>query len=217
MEKNREAINTRYSKLAGETCCLSCGGAFDKVEIKEGDICVDLGSGRGTDVLRMAEKTGCTGFVFGIDISDGMILKGKKTAEKIGVENVEFLQSELENIPIADSTVDVVISNCTINHANDKEKVWFEIYRILKRGGGFVVSDIYSENPVPDEYADDPEAVAECWAGAIVKEKYLEILENCGFKEVEILEESTPYEKGQIKVSSFTIQGKKSAGCCCGS
>jgi ubiquinone/menaquinone biosynthesis C-methylase UbiE len=217
MKDNKEAINSRYSQLAGETCCLSCGGAADKVEIKAGDICLDLGSGRGTDVLRMAEKTGETGFVFGLDISDGMITKGKKTAEKLGIHNVEFLQSELETIPIADKTVDVVISNCTINHADDKEKVWSEIYRILRNGGGFVVSDIYSENPVPDEYANDPEAVAECWAGAIVKGKYLEILEKCGFKEVEILEESTPYEKGQIKVSSFTIQGKKSAGCCCGS
>ncbi len=217
MNTKIDAINARYSKLAEETCCLSCGGAIERVVVKEGFICLDLGSGRGTDVLRMAEDAGERGFVFGLDISQGMIEKSRKTAEKLGVKNVEFICSELENIPVADNTVDVVISNCTINHASDKEKVWSEIYRVLKKGGGFVVSDIYSDKPVPAEYAQDPVAVSECWGGAIVKDKYLEILEKSGFTDIRILEESLPYKKGKINVSSFTIQGKKAAACCCGS
>ena len=217
MDNKRDAVNTRYSKLAGETCCLSCGGAVDKVEIKEGDVCLDLGSGRGTDVLRMAEKAGKNGYAYGLDISDGMIEKSRQTASRLGVENTEFLQSVLEKIPLPDNSVDIVISNCTINHAEDKGKVWSEIYRILKKGGSFTVSDIYSEKAVPSEYASDPAAVAECWAGAIVKKDYIEILEKCGFKDIRILEESEPYEKGRIKVSSFTVQGKKPAACCCGS
>ena len=90
MDNKRDAVNTRYSKLAGETCCLSCGGAAEKVEIREGDVCLDLGSGRGTDVLRMAEKAGKKGYAYGLDISDGMIEKSRKTASRLGVENAEF-------------------------------------------------------------------------------------------------------------------------------
>jgi len=204
-----EEINKRYSELAESSCCLSCGGAINHAEPRQGEICVDLGSGRGTDVMRMAESVGKDGFVYGIDMSDGMLQKARKTAERLGVKNAEFIQSPLENIKVNDNVADLVISNCTINHADDKQIVWNEIYRILKKGGRFVVSDIYSLNPVPDEYRKDPVAVAECWAGSVTRGEYLDQLKKAGFASVEILEESSPYEKGKVIVSSWTIKGIK--------
>jgi len=175
------AINIRYGKLASSDCCLSCGGAINYAKAKPGEVCVDLGSGRGTDVLRMADEVGDTGFVFGIDISEGMLEKARQNAAKLEVENVCFIQSELEKIDLADSSADLVISNCTINHAANKEAVWSEVFRILKKGGRFVVSDIYATTPIAEEYRNDPVAVAECWAGAITRDEYMNTLNNLGF------------------------------------
>jgi arsenite methyltransferase len=202
-------IDKRYSALAESSCCLSCGGAINYSAPFPGEICVDLGSGRGTDVLRLAEEVGKKGFAFGIDVSEGMLSKARRNAEKLGVENVRFIKSELENLPLEDNSVNLVISNCTINHANDKQAVWSEVFRLLKKGGRFVVSDIFSLQDVPEIYRNDPEAVAECWAGAIRKDLYFRILSECGFTKVEILEESLPYPKGKIEVASFTIAGFK--------
>jgi ubiquinone/menaquinone biosynthesis C-methylase UbiE len=202
-------INKRYSQLAETECCLSCGGALNYAEPKTGEICVDLGSGRGTDVLRMAEAVGGTGYVYGIDVSDGMIEKARRNAEKFGVENVSFVLSDLEKLELSDSVADLVISNCTLNHATDKQAVWNEIFRILKQGGRFVISDIYATVAIADEYRNDPVAVAECWAGSVTRPEYFQHLERAGFASVEILEESAPYAKGSAMVASFTITGKK--------
>lgn len=209
-------INNRYSQLAESDCCLSCGGAINYAEPLVGEVCVDLGSGRGTDVLRMAESVGETGFVYGIDISDGMLEKARQNAAKFNAANVRFVRSELEDLDLPDKVANLVISNCTINHASNKQAVWNEIYRILKQGGRFVVSDIYSTETVPDEYRNDPVAISECWAGSVTREEYLAQLENAGFSSVTILEESAPYDKGKIKVCSWTIAAKKpsSCGCC---
>ena len=145
-----------------------------------------------------------------------MLQKARETAAKMGVTNAEFLESPLEKIPIPDERVNLVISNCTLNHATDKYAVWSEIYRVLVNGGRFVVSDIYAIKEVPYEYSNDPAAVAECWAGAVTKEVYLDTLKKCGFSSVNIIEESAPYTKGKIEVASFTIQGfKKKSSCCC--
>jgi ubiquinone/menaquinone biosynthesis C-methylase UbiE len=210
-------INKRYSELAESTCCLSCGGASNYAEAGPKEVCVDLGSGRGTDVLRLAEEVGPDGFVYGIDISDGMIGKAKSTAGRLGITNVDFIQSELEKIKLNDCIADLVISNCTINHASDKQAVWNEVFRILKKGGRFVVSDIYAANPIPEEYRNDPEAIAECWAGSVTREEYLQQLETAGFSSLRIIEESTPYEKGKAIVASWTIAGVKPSGKCnCG-
>jgi len=211
-----EQINKRYSGLAESDCCLSCGGAIDYAKPLTGEVCVDLGSGRGTDVLRMAGQVGESGFVFGVDVSDGMLEKARRNADKLGVTNVLFVRSELEKLELEDKSADLVISNCTLNHASDKQKVWNEIYRILKKGGRFVISDIYAVNPIADEYRNDPVAIAECWAGAVTRSEYMQHLETAGFESVEILEESTPYAKGKAEVASFTIAGKRSAGCGCG-
>lgn len=209
-------IDKRYTQLAGQEYCLSCGGAVDLSNPREGEVCVDLGCGKGTDLIRLREAVGGTGHVYGVDISDGMLARAEKAIEKFGYQNITLLRSELEQIPIGDGVADLVISNCTINHAQDKRAVWAGIHRILKKGGRFVVSDIYSAQPVPAEYANDPVAVAECWAGAITKDEYMKILIETGFKNITVLEESKPYEKGKITVASFTVSAKKSS-CCCGS
>jgi arsenite methyltransferase len=202
-------INRRYSELAGSSCCLSCGGALNYSQATYGEVCVDLGSGRGTDVMRLSETVGDKGFVYGIDISEGMILKAVSTAERLGVSNAEFIKSPLEKIDLPDNKADLVISNCTINHTDDKQAVWNEIFRILKKGGRFVVSDIYSVKPVPEEFRKDPIAISECWGGAVTREEYLGHLQNAGFASVRVIEESAPYEKGKILVSSWTIAGEK--------
>lgn len=202
-------INIRYSELAESSCCLSCGGAMNYSDTVKGEICVDLGSGRGTDVLRLAETVGSDGFVYGIDISEGMIRKAVTTAEKLGIRNVEFIRSPLESINLPDRIADLIISNCTINHATDKQSVWNEIYRILKPGGRFVVSDIYSMESMPDEFRNDPVAISECWAGAVTRNEYLSHFHSAGFKSIEVMEESEPYEKGKVMVSSWTVSGKK--------
>jgi len=212
---NTIEINSRYSLLANDTCCLSCGGAVDHSKAKEGEVCIDLGSGRGTDVIRLAETVGSKGFAYGIDVTNEMIAKAEKTATKLGIENAKFIKSDLENIALENDIADLIVSNCTLNHVSQKQKVWNEIYRLLKNGGRFVISDIYSSDIVPEEYANDPEAVAECWAGSITKDEYLKIIKNAGFNEVKILEESAPYSKGKIEVSSFTITATKDEFSCC--
>lgn len=205
-------INKRYSDLAESTCCLSCGGAINYSGALPGEICVDLGSGRGTDVLRLSETVGEKGKVYGIDISDGMIRKAVSTAERLGINNVSFIQSSLEKLNLKDNTADLVISNCTINHASDKQAVWNEVFRILKNGGRFVVSDIYAIEPIADEFRNDPVAISECWAGSVTRDEYLEQLHNAGFGSIKIIEESEPYEKGMTRVSSWTVAGEKPSG-----
>ncbi len=210
---NTDQIQIRYTLLAADDdCCLSCGGAINYSNAHEGEVCVDLGSGKGSDVLRLADEVGENGFVYGIDVSEGMLKKARKSAEKLGIANVEFVRSELEQIQIESDSVHLVISNCTINHASDKFRVWSEIERILKKSGRFVVSDIYAITEVPEEYRNDPQAVAECWAGAVTKQEYLDTLNRVGFTSIEIIEESKPYGKGEVEVVSFTIAGKKR--CC---
>jgi len=211
------SINLRYSQLAKTECCLSCGGAINYSKVRPGEVCVDLGSGRGTDVLRMAEEAGPEGFAYGIDISEGMLATARDNARKFGVSNVEFKRSDLEKLDLPDNTANLVVSNCTINHASDKTAVWNEIFRILKQGGRFVVSDIYATTPVPDEYRNDPVAVAECWAGSVTRKEYLETLVEAGFQSITILEESKPYPKGKVEVCSFTIAGEtpKAKSSCC--
>lgn len=205
----KEAINLRYSKLSESSCCLSCGGAINYAAPVRGEVCVDLGSGRGNDVIRLAEEVGPDGYVYGIDISEGMVSKARINIEKFDVDNARIILAELENIPLDDNSVDLVISNCTINHSSDKQKVWNEVFRILKNGGRFVVSDIYAVKKIPAKYRNDPQAVAECWAGADTKDVYLKMLDIAGFKNITIFEESTPYAKGKSVVSSFTITGHK--------
>lgn len=209
MNETLHKIDTRYGQLAESSCCLSCGGALGHADVRPGETALDLGSGRGTDCLRMADLVGPEGRVHGIDIADGMLEKARATATRLGATNVDFHRAALESLPMADASIDVVLSNCVLNHAGDKAAVWREIFRVLKPGGRFAVSDIYALDPVPEAFRNDPEAVAECWAGADTREVYLATVEAVGFPVPEIREESAPYEKGAIRVASFTLVGRK--------
>ncbi len=212
-----DPINVRYSGLAEQPCCLSCGSAVVHADAVRGEVCVDLGSGRGQDVIRLAEAVGEPGFVYGIDVAEGMLRRARKDAAKLGLTNVEFHRAELEALPLATESVDLVVSNCAINHARDKLRVWREVHRVLKPGGRFVVSDIYATAPVPSEYRSDPAAIAECWAGADTRGTYFATLGRAGFEGVTVLEESVPYPKREIECVSFTLLGRKrSRRCCCG-
>lgn len=113
----------------------------------------------------MAETVGKKGFVFSIDISDGMVQKARKNIAKFDIQNAEIIQSVMEKLPLEYNSVNVAISNCTINHSLDKPAVWSEINRVLKPGGRFVVSDIYATSPIVEEYRNDPKSITECWAG----------------------------------------------------
>ncbi len=208
-EQFTQAISRRYDELSGQECCLSCGGAINYAEIKPGFKCADLGSGKGFDVLKMATIAGPEGFAWGVDVSDAMMETARENARKLKLANADFIKSELENIQLDSESLDLVLSNCTLNHSLDQGTVWKEIFRILKQGGCFVVSDIYALEKIPDNFRNDPEAVAQCWAGAVTREEYFENLKNAGFDNVEIIEESKPYQKGEVHVCSFTFKGCK--------
>jgi arsenite methyltransferase len=220
-----DAIENRYEALAQSSCCLSCGSSVAYVDARPGQVCLDLGSGRGSDVLRLAEKVAPGGHAYGVDITDKMLETARSTAKKLGVNNATFVRAELACLPLDDASVDWLTSNCVLNHAADKRAVWREIARVLKPGGRFVVSDIYAVTPVAEVYRNDPDAVAECWAGAIPKDEYLEAIALAGLGDVEILEQSAPYQKGRAEVASFTITGARKAQvdnagptrkrCCC--
>ena len=204
-------IVERYTGLCCTTTNLSCGGAADKVEARPGEWGVDLGSGRGRELFSLVDQVGPNGQLIGIDISYGMVGAATASALEQGLTNVEFRQRHLHDTGLVANSVDFMISNCAINHAPDKDAVYREAFRFLKPGGRFVVSDIYATNDVPPEFANDPDAVAECWGGAVRREVYLATLVAAGFEALEMLEESEPYDKGQIEVCSFTIRGRKPA------
>jgi len=213
-----EAVQLRYGELAEAECCLSCGGAADACEPTPGQVCLDLGSGRGTDVLRLAEAVGPTGHAYGVDVADPMLEKARRTADKLGVTNATFMRATFDRVPLPDGTVDWIVSNCALNHADDKPAVWREIARILKPGGRFVISDIYAVTEIAPEHAGDAEAVAECWAGAIPRDAYLAQIDAAGLSDVRVIEESKPYPKGKATVASFTISGVQPGlgrGRCC--
>jgi len=204
-------IIERYSGLCCSTGNLSCGGAAEHADAQPGEIGVDLGSGRGRELFSLVDKVGTQGRLVGIDISDGMVAASSASARGMGLTSVEFHQRHLHDTGLDAGSIDFMISNCAINHAPDKDAVYREAFRFLKPGGRFVVSDIYATSDVPAEYANDPDAVAECWGGAVTREAYLATLVAAGFQALEVLEESDPYDKGDIEVCSFTIRGRKPA------
>ncbi len=204
-----DTISQRYAGEAESCCSLSCGQAIDLAGVSRGQVFLDLGSGRGNDVLKAASLVGPEGFAYGVDVTPKMIQVAEVNRKKLGIRNASFLQGEIDKIPLEAETVDVVISNCTINHAKDKAAVYRDIWRVLRTGGWFVVSDVLADKPLPPEVVADPAAWAACYGGAIVKEEYTQAVEAGGFREWEILEESAPYEKGGVMVKSVTLRGYK--------
>jgi ubiquinone/menaquinone biosynthesis C-methylase UbiE len=170
---------------------LGCGNPVALASLQEGETVLDLGSGGGIDVFLAATKVGGRGKVIGVDMTKEMIIRARKTAVKYGYKNVNFRLGEIENIPVDNDSVDVIISNCVINLAPDKEKVFKEAYRVLRPGGRLMVSDLVTEEELPGEVKKSFEAWAGCIAGALVKEDYLNSIESAGFEKVSIVSEST--------------------------
>jgi SAM-dependent methyltransferase len=170
---------------------LGCGNPVALASLNEGETVVDLGSGGGIDVFLAAKKVGETGKVIGIDMTEEMVERATATAWKHGYGNVEFRLGEIEDLPVEDDLVDAVISNCVINLSPDKGKVFQEAYRVLKLGGRILISDLVTEEELPEEVRRSFEAWAECIAGALEKSHYLDAIRGAGFKNTRIVSEST--------------------------
>jgi arsenite methyltransferase len=165
---------------------LGCGLPTAFAQIKEGDTVIDLGSGAGNDCFVARHEAGAAGKVIGVDFTEAMIKKARENAEKMGYNNVEFRQGDIDDMPVSDNVADVVVSNCVLNLVPDKPKVIGEIMRVLKPGGHFSVSDIVLVGELPQELRQDAEMYAGCVAGAIQKDDYLGIIKETGFEEVAV-------------------------------
>jgi arsenite methyltransferase len=165
---------------------LGCGNPTALIELKPGETVLDLGSGGGIDVLLSARRVGPSGKAYGLDMTDDMLALAHENQQKAGVDNVEFLKGDIENIPLPDSTVDVVISNCVINLSADKDKVLREAFRVLKPGGRFAVSDVVVRGTVPDEVRRSMLLWVGCIAGALEENDYIAKLKAAGFEDVSI-------------------------------
>lgn len=168
---------------------LGCGLPTEFAKIKEGDVVVDLGSGAGNDCFVARKQTGALGKVIGIDFTPAMIDKARQNADKLGFNNVEFRQGDIENMPLTSNVADVVISNCVLNLVPNKTAVINEIFRVLKPGGHFSISDVVLIGNLPDKIKNAAEMYAGCVAGAIQKQVYLELIEINGFKHITIQKE----------------------------
>ncbi|MAG14726.1 MAG: arsenite methyltransferase [Dehalococcoidales bacterium] len=169
---------------------LGCGNPIALASLTEGEIVLDLGSGAGFDCFLAANKVGAKGKVIGVDMTLEMLEKARENAEKGGYKNVEFRMGEIENIPAADNSVDVVISNCVINLSPDKPKVFSEAFRVLRPGGRLMVSDIVLLKELPDIIRSSAAAYVGCISGAMMKGEYLKAIKGARFHEVKVLDEA---------------------------
>jgi arsenite methyltransferase len=188
---------------------LGCGLPTQFAQIKKGDIVVDLGSGAGNDAFIARAETGETGKVVGIDFTDAMIGKARTNAEKLGFHNVEFRKGDVEKMPVSSNTADVIVSNCVLNLVPNKDEVFKEIYRVLKPGGHFSISDIVLIGSLPIKIKEAGEMYAGCVAGAIQKQAYMELIEINGFKNITIQKEkviSIPDDILKTYLSEMEIQ-----------
>ena len=180
---------------------LSCGNPVAFSRLRSDDVVLDLGSGAGKDVFLAAQKVGAGGRVIGVDMTPEMLALARRNAvrffETTGLANVEFREGKIEDLPVDDASVDVVISNCVINLSPDKTRVFREIRRVLKPGGRMIVSDIVLNRPLPESARNDPDLYAACIAGALLRDEYLQAIRDAGFDEVEILSDHT-YEAPSV-------------------
>jgi ubiquinone/menaquinone biosynthesis C-methylase UbiE len=165
---------------------LGCGNPTALARLNPGEIVLDLGSGGGVDVLLSARRVGATGKAYGLDMTDEMLALANENKRKAGAKNVEFLKGEIENIPLPDNSVDVIISNCVINLSADKDKVLREAFRVLKPGGRFAVSDVVTRGPIPNEIRQKVLLWVGCIAGALDETEYQSKLKAAGFEQVEV-------------------------------
>jgi SAM-dependent methyltransferase len=213
---------------------LGCGIPTESAVIKPGDVVVDLGSGAGNDAFVARRACGSEGKVVGIDFTDAMLTLAKQNAEKLGYTNVTFRKGDIENIPMTAGQADVVISNCVLNLVPDKAKVFSEIYRILKVGGHFSISDVVITENLPEALLQDAEMYAGCVSGAILKSEYLQHIQNAGFTDIRIYkdkpivipddilvrylskDEISLFSAGDQGIRSITVYGVKPEVACCG-
>ncbi len=229
-----------YSKLEGYNpdadLGLGCGLPTEFAKIKEGDTVIDLGSGAGNDAFVARKLTGEKGRVIGIDFTEPMIARARENADKLGLNNVEFRQGDIEDMPVTANMADVIVSNCVLNLVPNKHKVFGEIYRVLKPGGHFSISDIVLEGPLPEKWKQVAELYAGCVSGAIQKNEYLSIIEESGFKNITLqkdktinipdnilanylsADEITEYKRGATRITSITVYAEKTTkddrNCC---
>jgi arsenite methyltransferase len=190
---------------------LGCGNPTALGKINEGDVVLDLGSGAGLDCFIASKKVGKTGKVIGVDMTDEMVNKSKSIAKKYGYINVEFRLGDIENLPIDSNSVDVIISNCVINLAPDKDKVFSEAHRVLRKGGKMYVSDIVLLKELSKKQKNDKDLLSGCVAGALMKQDYIDRIKKAGFK-VKILSEDKKISKTQyngIALESVKIEATK--------
>jgi arsenite methyltransferase len=204
----------------GANLGLGCGNPTALASLKEGERVLDLGSGAGFDCFLAAKKVGKKGKVIGIDMTPEMLDKARANAKKGKYANVEFRLGEIENLPVADNSVDVIISNCVINLAPDKKRVFEEAFRVLSSHGRLMVSDIVLLKALPKSIQNNVEAYAGCISGAELKDKYLELIRKAGFSDVKVIDEKTyPLEyivsestlKDAIKMTDMTEEEVKEA------
>jgi SAM-dependent methyltransferase len=174
----------------GANLGLGCGNPVAVASLKKGETVLDLGSGAGIDCFLAAEKVGKNGKVIGVDMTHEMITRAEENAKKGNYENVEFRQGEIENLPVADDTVDVIVSNCVINLSPDKQRVFREAFRVLRPGGRVMVSDVVLLHELPGFIKDSVEAYIGCLSGALLKDDYMSAIKEAGFKEVAITDET---------------------------
>ncbi len=189
---------------------LGCGNPPAFAELKPGDVVLDLGSGAGFDCFLAAQKVGSSGKVIGVDMTPEMVEKAQSNARKYGYSNVEFRHGDIEALPVKDSSVDIIISNCVINLAPDKEKVFREAFRVLRAEGRMYISDMVLLEDLPEELKNDSSLLAGCIAGAVLKDEYLRLLKKAGFS-VEILNEDLDISKrqyGDLPVESLKLKAR---------
>jgi arsenite methyltransferase len=212
---------------------LGCGLPTQFAQIKKGDVVIDLGSGAGNDAFIARSETGESGKVIGIDFTDAMIDKARVNAERLGFHNVEFRKGDIEKMPVSANTADVIVSNCVLNLVPNKDGVFREIYRVLKPGGHFSISDIVLNGSLPVKIREAAEMYAGCVSGAIQKQAYLELIDLNGFKNVVIqkekpivvpddilsnylsAEEIQQFKNSGTGIYSLTIFAEKAKEACC--
>jgi len=203
------AVAARYGALSTQPGSLSCGGALEAAAPGPGERVVDLGCGRGGDLLRAAGLVGPAGRVTGVDATPRMVEAARERTA--GLAGVEVLLGDLSAVPLPAGCADLVLSNCAINHAPDKAAVYREVARLLAPGGRAVVSDVVSEAPLPEAVRSDPSAWAACYGGAIPEGDYLAAVAAAGLLEVQVLRRTAPYRKGGVLVHSITLMARAPA------
>ncbi|MBK5262308.1 MAG: methyltransferase domain-containing protein [Peptostreptococcaceae bacterium] len=203
-----EKITNRYEEESSMNCSLGCGNTLENLDVRKGETILDLGCGRGEETILMARMTGLDGKAIGLDLTKEMVSVAIDRATFENIANAVFVQGDIENLPFSENHFDGVASNCVINHAKDKDKVYREIYRVLKPGGRFVVADAVTKYPLPAEVKNDPEAWAQCYGGSVTEEEYMKAITNAGFSTIDILDKRE-YLKNGYDFASLTIRAVK--------